>query len=374
MALLRDRLPWYFVRGTKYDPPFAQFLDDAEIQMCADWYTDTTDDPFIGDSGFIAVSMISELILANQITQVIQLGHYAGFGSMVIGMMVRKVSPQGRLISFDIDAKMTDFCDRLMERTGLDGVVKHVCVDSTDPLTADLAGAWLTDAPGLIFIDASKQYKNTIAEVSMWTRYINGYIVAHDVSQVAKGEQANGVLGVSDGMVDSRRFAPHELILIDPKSENGDGFPYLDPCGLGIGVSRGMEQLPKSDKDIADILQRQHILPPQKLQHSENWFLQGDFRFEPGRLIKNAGSESWATCFAPVRPGQKLVCDIVVKGREDCDVMVCAGGIPGTSANFRGSGRHTGEFIVGSDNSRVGIFASPDSEFEIEALTVSIAG
>lgn len=373
MEMLRARLPWYFVRGTKYDPPFAQFLDDQEIQICADWYTDTTDDPFIGDSGFIAISMISELILANQITQAIQIGHYAGFGSLVMGMMLRKVSPHGRLISFDIDAKMTDFCDSLMVRTGLDSVVKHVCVDSTDPITAELAGSWLGSTPGLIFIDASKQYKNTIAEVSMWTRFINGYIVAHDVSQVAKGEQANGILGVSDGLVDSRRFAPNELILIDPKSEFGDGFPYLDPCGLGIAISRGTDRLPMSNKTISEILRGQHILPHKKLLDPENWFLGDDFFFEPGKLIKKAGSESWATCFGPVRQGQKLAVEIVVSGKEDCDIKVCAGGIPGTTANFRGPGRHFGEFVVGSDNSKVGIFGSAESAFEIEALTVVFA-
>ncbi|HEX2652103.1 MAG TPA: hypothetical protein VHN11_00435, partial [Xanthobacteraceae bacterium] len=60
-------------------------LDDEEIQACADWFTETTDNPLIGDSGFIAMSIIADLILGNQIQQVVQLGHYAGFGSLIIG-------------------------------------------------------------------------------------------------------------------------------------------------------------------------------------------------------------------------------------------------------------------------------------------------
>lgn len=62
-----------------------------------------------------------------------------------------------------------------------------------------------------------------------------------------------------------------------------------------------------------------------------------------------------------------------MNGKDDCDIKVCAGGTPGTAANFRGPGLHFGEFVVGSENSRVGIFGSAESAFEIEALTLVLA-
>lgn len=370
-ALLRSRLPWYYDRGIKIDPPFAHFLDDEEILICADWFADTTDDPYIGDSGFIAISMIAELILANQIDQVVQLGHYAGFGSLIIGMLLRKVSPNARLVSFDIDARMNDFCEKLMERAGLQDVVRHVCIDSTDPITAEIAGAHLKASPGLIFIDASKQYRNTITEVSMWTNYTVGYIVAHDVSVVAKGEQANGALGVSDGLIDSRRFGEHELLLLDPQTEKRNGFPYLDPCGLGIGIARGTQSLPRGTRSIDELIKERRILETSKLNESENWFLQAGFSFEPGKLTKKRGVESWATCFAAIQPGQKLRCELQVKGAKGSEIVVCAGGLPGTSAVFKGDGVHIGEFEAGSDNSLVGIYGPADSQFVIERLRVA---
>jgi hypothetical protein len=368
--LLRSRLPWYYDRGIKIDPPFAHMLDDEEIQACADWFTETTDNPLIGDSGFIAMSIIADLILGNQIQQVVQLGHYAGFGSLIIGMVLRKISPDARLVSFDIDAKMTDFCDRLMARSDLQEVVRHVCMDSTDPATIEVAGGHLNGSPQLIFIDASKQYKNTVTEVSMWTPYITGFVIAHDVSAVAKGDQANGSLGVSDGMIDSGCFLNHDLLLLDPQTEIRPGFPYLDPCGLGIGISRGTKELPRPHGDIGGLIKQRNILESGKLAEAENWFLERPFQFEPGKLMKHKGAAGWATCFAAIEPGQKLRCELQIKADDNSDIMVCAGGLPGTSMIVRGGGSHYGEFEAGADNSLVGIYASEDSEFVLEHIRV----
>ena len=66
---LQSRLPWHFERGIQIDPPFAFFLEDKEIKICAEWFAQTTDDPFIGDSGFIAISMVSELIFQTKLNE-----------------------------------------------------------------------------------------------------------------------------------------------------------------------------------------------------------------------------------------------------------------------------------------------------------------
>jgi len=371
--LLRSRLPWYHERGVKMDPPFAFFLDDKEILICAQWFAQTTDDPFIGDAGFIAISLLSELILANQIERVIQLGHYAGFSSLIIGMMLSKVSSNARLVSFDIDHRMTCFCDNLMVRAGLEKIVKHVCIDSTDPITLNIAGLHLNGAPGLIFIDASKQYQNTIKEVSMWSNYINGYIVAHDVSVVAKSDQANGALGVSDGLIASGSFSKNELLIIDPHSELSPGFPYLDPCGLGIGLSRGEMPLPNdTSSSINDLRNTRRILETSKLKHSENWFLGQDFHFMPGKIVKVQGATgSWVTCFAPIEPRQALTYKITLEEANDGEIMICGGGNPGTTCTFSGAGIHTGDFICGNENSLIGIYGAASSKFIVTDISIS---
>jgi predicted O-methyltransferase YrrM len=375
--LLRSRLPWYFDRGIQMDPPFAHFLSDAEIRQCADWFVETTDDPFIGESGVIAVSFLASLILTNQISRVVQLGHYAGFGSMILGMILRKVSPEARLISFDIDARMNGFCDDLVRRLGLDKHVTHACMDSTDPQTLEVAAQVLSSAPQLLFIDASKQYRNTVAEVSMWARHIDGYIIAHDVSAAAKHQQANGSLGVSDGLADSKQFTPHQLLILDPQTEVRAGFPYLDPCGLGIGICHGRDPLPLPTCSLENLLARRRILEPTKLASAENWFLEGPFSFgqrglfnKRGRLIKKRGASGWANCFAPIQPGQRLTCEISVRSSDNSEVLVCAGGNPGSSFVSAGAGTRTGELTVGRENPFVGIFGSPSSQFEVESLRV----
>ena len=368
---LQSRLPWYFERGIQIDPPFAFFLDDKEIDTCAEWFAKTTDDPFIGDSGFIAISIVSELILANQIERVVQLGHYAGFGSLILGMILAKVSPRARLISFDIDFKMTKFCDDLMERVGLEKVVQHVCIDSTDSLTLHLAGLQLAGNPGLIFIDASKQYHNTIKEVTMWSEYVNGYIVAHDTSIVAKSDQANGLLGVSDGLVDSAKFMKNELLIIDPHTELLSEFPYLDPCGLGIGLARGIKNLPNDNKhSVNNLLKFRSVLGTHKLDHSENWFLEPGFEFQPKVLLKKVGAASWATCFAPIIPGETVSFEIEIMNSNNEEIMICGGGNPGTSYSVKGNGTHRGEFVCGKENSLVGIFGSFASAFHVKYFSV----
>jgi predicted O-methyltransferase YrrM len=370
-ALLQSRLSWYYNGELKYDPPFAQILDDKEIKIIADWFAETNEKSYIGDSGFVAISLISDLILTNKIKSVIQLGHYAGFGSLIIGMMLRKVSPKGRLISFDIDDKMTLYSQSWMERASLSEVVRNTCVDASDPITLQLASAHLMGSPEIIFIDASKQYQNTIREIQMWRDYTHGYIIAHDVSKVAKSDQANGSLGVDDGMRDSKGFAQEELLIIDPATEKVAGFPYLDPCGLGIGVSRGIKHLPSPDTSFDELSSKRAILGAAKLRDSENWFLQDGFEFAPGQLKKRAGKEAWATCFAPVKSGQKLTCEVSIESDNHHDVMICAGGLPGTTFSFSGSGTHVGQVIVGNENSLVGIFGSPEAEFRVVSIRVT---
>jgi hypothetical protein len=237
-----------------------------------------------------------------------------------------------------------------------------------------MAATHLTASPQLIFIDASKQYRNTIKEIKLWSEYVNGFIVCHDVSLTAKGNQANGSLGVSDGMVDSEVFAQSELLLIDPKTEIDDTYPYLDPCGLGIAVSRGKRVLSRSGTAIGELMRKKRILEPDKLLHSENWFFEGkSWEFEPERLRKRAGGDGWAFCFAPVAPGQTLDIEVGIRDSNGGDIMICSGGNPGTSFRPSGNGKHKGQITVGTDNFRVAIYASAQSKFTLDHLRVTTA-
>jgi predicted O-methyltransferase YrrM len=372
-ALLHERMSWFNRREIPADPVFAQLLTDDEIGHIADWYRETNDAPYVGDSGLISMSIISDLILSNEITSVVQLGHYAGFGSLIMGFILRKVSRNARLISFDIDSRMNDYSRSWIKRAGLEDVVCHICVDSTDPLTLQMAQAHLNSNPQLIFIDASKQFENTKKEIAMWAPHIDGFIICHDVSVHAKGTQANGVLGVNDGMINAGVFEDHELLIIDPQAEKKDGYPYLDPCGLGMGVTRGRVPLPVAETSVAELLKRKSILKPAKLADPENWFCEGGWSFSPGKLIKRAGTEGWASCFAPVEPGQALDIEVKVSGLKGAGPMICAGGIPGTTARSDANGVYRSRILVGNENSMVGIHADADSEFVIDHLSVSIS-
>lgn len=374
-ALLQRRMKWYDVdrAGLALDPPFALLLDDSEIQSLADWFAETNDIPYCGEVGFQSMSMISTLLMTSRMTNVVQLGHYAGFSSLVIGFILRKISPDARLISFDIDQTLTDYSEQWMRRTGLDAQVVHICADSTDPLTVEMAGAYLAGEPQLVFIDASKQYRNTIFEVRQWAEYTNGFILAHDVSLVAMGGQANGAQGVADGLVDSGQFATHELLLLDPHEERQNNFPYHDDMGLGLGISRGLKTLPRSGRPLEEIVLDKRILDSSRLDAAENWFLDGDFSFSDGRLRKVEGGIGWASTFAPVHAGQTLKFELELTHTNGGTAVVCAGGAPGTSAAVEGDGLHRGEFVVGAENMRIAVYGPPDSDFTITGLRFLVA-
>jgi predicted O-methyltransferase YrrM len=369
-ALLRRRMTWYDPdrEGMPQDPAFALGLDDAEIQILADWFAETNDIPYCGEVGFQSLSMISTLLSMSRMKNVVQLGHYAGFSSLVIGFILRRISPDARLISFDIDQSLTDYSQQWTKRAGLEAQVIHVCADSTDPLTVEMAGAYLAGNPQLVFIDASKQYRNTIFEVQQWAEYTNGFILAHDVSLVAMGGQANGERGVSQGLVDSGQFATHELLLLDPHEERRANFPYHDDMGLGLGISRGQSPLPKTGRTLDEVLKAKRILDSSRLDAAENWFLEGNFSFSDARLHKAAGDIGWAGAFAPVQAGQTLKFELELADSNGGEAAVCAGGQPGTFAAVTGDGLHHGEFVVGAENMRIAIYGPPESEFSITSL------
>jgi predicted O-methyltransferase YrrM len=366
-ASLKRRLQWYYTDNIKFDPIFAHVLDDSEIELLANWFRDTNDAPYIGETSFQGISFLASLIISNNVVNVVQLGHYAGFSSLVMGLLLRKKDSSARLISFDIDDRMTRYCEMWTERAGLTDSVMHVCADSTDPATLEYAEWHLTGRPDLLYIDASKQYQNTIAEVTMWAPFLHGYVVAHDVSDVAKGSQAAGALGVSDGLADAEAFAPHELLLLDPKWSVVPDFPYRDPMGLGIGILRGTQKLPAAD---AQPIHRR-VLGSGKLRTPENWQLQSGFKIENGVLTKSAGAPAWANCFAPLIGEREVVFEIEVRNSEGSAMMICGGGAPGTGATIQGDGRHTGSFMAGSENSFIAIFAPAESRFQIAYLQIT---
>ncbi len=286
-------------------------------------------------------------------------------------MMLRKVSSEAKLVSFDISHEMTMYSDSWMHRAGLSGVAYHFCMDSTDPLTRSVAGSVLDSAPQLLFIDASKQYQNTLQEIELWAPYINGFVMAHDVSAVAISEQSNTSLGVGDALTHSPHFGTNQVLVLDPRSEYDEGFPYIDPNGVGIGLLRGREPLPRpSGMSAEDLLEARAIVPNAKLDDLENWFLDACFELIDGALVKSSGIEGFARCFAPMFQGQRLKFTVEIVEFGGDGVVVCGGGDPGSSSVVKGIGLHRGEFRAGNQNSYFAVYGSAATTFRLQFLEV----
>lgn len=107
--------------------------------------------------------------MGSGINRVVQCGHYAGYSTLLLGFMMRKMGFRRSLFSVDIDARVTEYTYQwLQEADLLDYVNLHVG-NSTDKDLPDLARAYFGNRDiCLVFIDSSHQYQHTLNELDLW--------------------------------------------------------------------------------------------------------------------------------------------------------------------------------------------------------------
>jgi len=234
------RFWWHRLPGTDYVPPLFSVLSDDEWELMEGWYEDTLRADSIGEINVPAMSMLQGLVMGSALTRIVQLGHYYGYSSLLIGFMLRSMGAGGRLLSIDIDPKATEFTQKWIDRAGLrEHVLLHLG-DSAAESSVEGAAQALGGVPQLILLDSSHQYEHTLRELELWVPRMEpgSIMLLHDTSVFAQTFDTAGAGGVQRALDEWLPDHPEAAFVslnrqVTPQ-DNAADLVYKDGCGLGI--------------------------------------------------------------------------------------------------------------------------------------------
>src|SRR5262249_52155797 len=89
VARKHNRYWWHKLPDTDYVPPLYATLSAREWRLMADWYDETARSGAYGEINVPAMSLVQGLLMGNGIRRVVELGHYYGYSTLLIGFMLR---------------------------------------------------------------------------------------------------------------------------------------------------------------------------------------------------------------------------------------------------------------------------------------------
>ncbi len=230
---------WHWGQARRYVPDVYGCLTDEEWGVVEAWYDETERLKMAGEMAIPMISVLRGFLMGSGVSAVVQLGHYAGYSTLLLGFVLRRMGRTRALFSIDIHEPSTDFTRRWVEHAGLaDQVALHLG-DSADPASADAALAYLGRPPQVVIIDSSHQHAHTLRELDLWYERLpaGGMLFLHDASDYAATFDRSGEGGVRRALREwLARVPAGNAILIDGNADlsGKDGTAYVDGCGLGI--------------------------------------------------------------------------------------------------------------------------------------------
>lgn len=234
-----DNRFWFWrIPEIAHDPLIYHVMSEDEKRLLAEWYAETMEKKLIGECAPPLVSLLAGFLGGNIVTRVVQLGHYAGYSTVLLGLILKKMTG-GRLYSADISERMTLFTRDWIERFGLQDMVHAEISDSADPKLPDKARTYLGGAPQVVIIDSAHTYDQTIRELDLWMPKLvdNGFIFLHDASEAARSyDPENGA--VAGALKDWCARNSYSYYVLNggnatPAASHQD-LVYRDGRGLGI--------------------------------------------------------------------------------------------------------------------------------------------
>lgn len=236
-----NRYWWFNTIENNFVPPIFSFLADDEWGIMSEWYKETDSRFSAAEANIPALSFLQGLICGSNIKGIVQLGHYEGFSTLLMGFMLRKMGFKNSLFSVDINETVTERTRYWIKRAGLDDYVFLHIANSCDPQLITMANNYLGSEPRLIFIDSSHQYEHTLAELDLWYASLakHGMIVLHDVTEFAVQYDTTNSGGVNKAVNDwcNRNGVTSLLLNSKIKTNELDSFAslvYKDHCGIGL--------------------------------------------------------------------------------------------------------------------------------------------
>jgi len=230
---------WWNQNNPEMLPYVYRAMEPDQLKLIGEWFDDTASRNLTGETSIPAISIITALISSASISRIVQLGHFAGYSTLMVGYCFVNSRSPGRLVSIDIDPEVTDYTRKWVERAGLSSRITLLCGDSSDRSLAEQSTSDLDGAPELIFLDSSHAYEHTLSELDLWYPLLRpgGMILLHDVSEFASQYDATHQGGVNRAIGEWSQRTDADVISINrsvTEAQSHDDVIYPDGCGLGI--------------------------------------------------------------------------------------------------------------------------------------------
>lgn len=234
-----NRYWWFHRSGNNYLPAIYKNLSDSQWELLKEWYEWTDTNNLAGECNIPAMSQMIGTVDGNNLDKIVQIGHFSGWSTLMLGWALQAMGKKRALVTFDIKHNMTQITRRWVTAAGLDDVVSVLTMSGSSPQAVELAVDYLTGSPKMIFIDSSHNFQETLDELYLWIPELlqGGVIFLHDVSIFAQRYDKTGKRGVHDAV----ETVEHSLSGIDVISFNrviegkeSEVKVLQDGCGLGI--------------------------------------------------------------------------------------------------------------------------------------------
>ena len=233
---------WHHSELNRFEPDAYGILKFHQKLFLRRWFKETDKKYSSGEINVSAITLILGLINSSRVTNVVELGRWVGYSTLLIGMQLKRMdfkrSSSPKLLSYDIRDDLTDFVSKYVKRLKLSNHVELVVCDSRSSQAIKIASQEMPGGIDLLLIDSDHTYAQAIAELNAWYDLVNpgGYIVLHDSS-----EWATVIGSVQDGGVKkaiSEFFQERNAQIIAFNSSSRvhpePASVYPDGCGLTL--------------------------------------------------------------------------------------------------------------------------------------------
>lgn len=230
---------WHWGQTRRHVPDVYSCLRADEWEIVQAWYDETERLELMGEMAVPMISVLRGFIIGSGVSAIVQLGHFLGYSTLLLGFALRRMRRQKALFSIDIDRKWTEHSTAWVKRAGLGDQVALHRGDSADPACADAAIAYLGRPPQLVIVDSSHQYAHTLRELDLWYDRLppGGMMFMHDSSEYAATFDSTGKGGVRRALLEWLPKLPAGSAIViqgDADLSGRTGTPYADGCGLAI--------------------------------------------------------------------------------------------------------------------------------------------
>ncbi|MDQ6655404.1 MAG: class I SAM-dependent methyltransferase [Verrucomicrobiota bacterium] len=230
---------WHRLPGMNYVPAIYADLAQEEWQLLSAWYAETNAAGQIGEAAVPLLSLLQGFLMGNRTSRIVQLGTHAGYSSLLLGFMLRRMNAAHGLCTLEIDPEFCAIASGWLARAGLQDYVQVAERNSLEPTSVIAAREYLGGDPELIILDSSHEYAATLRELDLWYGALapGGLLVLHDVSRFAQAFDVTQAGGVRRAFDEWRGAHPTvETFLLNGEARSME-LPrpfYKDACGLGL--------------------------------------------------------------------------------------------------------------------------------------------